>query len=121
MSKRKFIHTAHRPTLNRTPVNVDSIEAMNQEKDKMVTGTFVNLEFQGQPAKVCGKFYKEMQYFSRVFEDGEKATIPLSVARFINERCSYEVHTFLQDETGKPIKHPVPRSRYKFIVESYAA
>lgn len=106
---------------NRTPVNTDSIEAMTRETDKKVTGSFVNIECSGQPAKVCGLYYRGMEYFSKVFEDGERCTIPLSVARWINERIKYEVHSHIVNDKGEPIKNPKPQFRYKFIIESIAA
>lgn len=114
--KPKLIHTK----ISRNPVNKDSIEAMTPETDKTVTGTFVNIECSGQPAKICGKYYRGMDYFSRTFMDGERVSIPLSVARFINERCHYEEHGYILDDKGNPIKNPKPRARYKFIVEAYA-
>src|SRR5438045_5343838 len=99
-----LIHEA----IRKKPVNVDSIEGMTRDKDKVVHGTFVNIEAQGQTAKVCGKYYKHMPYFSKVFEDGEAASIPLSVARFINERCVYSKHSYLTDDKGQPIKLDKP-------------
>lgn len=112
-----YIHTK----INKTPVNKDSIEAITPETDKKVTGTFINIECPGQPGKVCGKYYPGMQYFEKTFLDGEKATIPLSVARWINERCYYEKHTHITDPEGNPIKDPRPVFRYKFNIENYAA
>ena len=103
----------------KTPVNNDSIEAMTPETDRMVTGTFVNIECPGQPAKVCGKYYRGMQYFSKTFTDGERATIPLSVARWINERIYYEQHSHILDEAGNHIKNPQPKYRYKFNSETF--
>jgi len=124
MAKGMIIPKANKYTVagpvNMTAVNTDSIEAMTRETDKKVTGTFVNIECQGQPAKISGLFYKGMPYFSQVFEDGKKYTIPLSVARFINERICYEQHSYLQDAEGQPIKSGKGVARYKFMVESYA-
>ncbi len=107
--------------INKTPVNTDSIEAMTPETDKKVFGTFVNIECPSQPAKICGKYYKGMPYFSETMEDGKKYTIPLSVARYINERLCYHRHSYIQDEKGNPIKDAIPVFRYKFIIENYAA
>ena len=106
--------------INKTPVNTDSIEAMTPETDKKVTGTFLNVECPGQPGKVSGLYYKGMQYFTKVFEDGERCTIPLSVARWINERSAYEQHSYLQDEKGSPIKTGKKQPRYKFMIEMVA-
>lgn len=107
--------------INRTPVNIDSIEGLTPEKDKKVVGTFVNVECPGQPAKISGKFYAGMQYFSELMNDNEEYTIPLSVARFINERCCHFKHSYLMDAKGNPIKEEKATPRYKFIIERIAA
>ena len=105
---------------NTKPVNTESIEAMTPEKDRSVTGTFVNIECPGQPQKVCGIYYKGMKYFEKVFEDNQIYSIPLSVARWINERIYHEQHNYLVDEKGNPIKGGRKQARCKFIVESMA-
>ena len=106
--------------INRSAVNIDSIEGMTRDTDKEVYGTFVNIECPGQPAKICGKYYKGMEYFAKTLEDGQKYSIPFSVARFINERCHHEQHTHLLDEAGNPIKSGKKLARYKFIIENAA-
>lgn len=103
--------------INRSPVNNESIEAMTPETDRKVRGEFVNIEAPGQTAKVCGKYYKNMTYFEKLFKDGEKCVIPLSVARWINERCFYNKHSYLVDAEGNPIKEDKATPRYKFIIE----
>lgn len=103
--------------INRTAINVDSIEAMTADTDKMVVGTFVNIECPGQPAKICCKLYKRMPYFSETLKDGETYKIPLSVARFINERCKAYKHEQLIDDKGNPIKQDKATARYKFMIE----
>lgn len=103
--------------INKSVVNKDSIEAMTRDTDRMVYGTFVNIECPGQPAKICGRYYKGMEYFSQVLEDNQKYKIPLSVARWINERVFFEPHTYLTDEKGNPIKGTKTQARYKFIIE----
>jgi hypothetical protein len=106
--------------INKTPVNKDSIEAMTRETDKSVVGTFLNVEYPGQPGKVCGLYYKGMPYFCKTFEDSERCTIPLSIARCINERSHSEQHSYLQDEKGNPLKTSRKNPRYKFMVEMVA-
>lgn len=103
--------------INKSAVNIDSIEALTKETDRMVKGTFVNIECPGQPAKISCKFYKGMEYFAQTLQDGESYTIPMSVARFINERCKYEVHSHLTDEKGNPLKTGKFTPRYKFTAE----
>jgi hypothetical protein len=106
--------------INRKPVNTESIEAMTPDTDKEVIGTFVNIETPGQTAKVSGKFYRGMEYFSRVFQDGERCKVPLSIARFINERCLACKHKHLLDANGNPIKGDSTQARYKFMIEQAA-
>ena len=102
---------------NKSAVNTDSIEAITKSTDKKVKGTFVNIECPGQPAKISCKLYKGMEYFTETLIDGETYTIPMSVARFINERCKYEVHSHLTDDKGNPLKTGKFTSRYKFMSE----
>jgi hypothetical protein len=97
--------------------NPDSIESLTKATDKMVTGTFMNIEYPGQPAKISAKLYKGQEMFSKTFEDNERCAIPLSVARFINERCHYDVHGYLLDEKGQSVKNTKRVPRYKFMAE----
>lgn len=106
--------------INKHAVNTESIYAMTPESDKKVVGTFMNIECPGQPAKISCKIYRGMEYFSKVFEDQERCTIPLSVSRFINEDVGYDQHSYLQDEKGNPIKTGKKQPRYKFMVEMVA-
>jgi hypothetical protein len=105
--------------INKVPVNNDSIEAITPDTDKKVVGTFVNIECPGQPAKICAKLYKGMQYFNEVLEDSKQYTIPWSVARFINERVNHEKHSYLTDPQGNPIKENKKTPRYKFMIEQF--
>ena len=104
--------------IKKIPINLDAIEAMTPETDKKVTGTFINIECPGQPAKICGRYYKGMPYFCKVLMDGEKAEIPYSVARYINERIYHEEHTHILDAEGKPMKGGKKIFRYKFMIEA---
>ena len=108
----------HKKT-NKTAINKDSLYAINKETDKKVRGQFINIECPGQPAKVCGKYYKGMPYFQEVMEDGQYYTIPWSVARFINEECKNMKANYLMDEKGNPLKGDTFTPRYKFIIEQF--
>lgn len=114
----KKVNTLQTP-INRSPINKDSIEGMTRENDKMVIGTFVNIECPGQTQYIAGQYYKGMQFFGKVFKDNEKCTIPLSVARWINERFAYDKHKHILDDEGNPLKDPYAISRGKFIIEGY--
>jgi hypothetical protein len=104
--------------INKSAVNTDSIEAMTRDTDKMVFGTFINIECPGQPAKICCRYYKGQEYFTQTLEDNLSYKIPLSVARHINERCFHQPHTYIVDEKGQPLKTPKKQFRYKFMIEA---
>lgn len=105
---------------SKKPVNKDSIEAMKKEDDKMVSGTFKNLENPGQDGYVACKIYKGQPLFSKWFQDGEEATIPLSVARHINQNAQYAVHGFLLDDKGNQIKGTGRMvQRYQFVSREF--
>lgn len=103
------------PEISHKPVNNEAIEGMTRETDRMVSGTFINIECPGQPAKVSCKYYKGMPYFSQTLEDGEEYRLPLSVSRHINERCFNEPHSYLMNDKGEYIKSGKKIFRYKFM------
>ncbi len=106
---------------SKVPVNLDSIEAMTAETDRMVKGKFKNLEAPGQPGFVAGLFYRGMPYWQKWFDDGEEAEIPLSIARHINENTKYPVQGYILDSNGNYIKGTGREvSRYEFISTEFA-
>ena len=102
--------------VNKRAVNIDSIEAMCKEDDRMVTGTFIHVEYPGQSKYIACKYYKGQEYFKQDMMDGESYTIPLSVARHINERCYRETHAGLLDSNGNPLKTSKRMTLCKFII-----
>jgi hypothetical protein len=104
---------------SKEPVNKDSIEAM-EDRDRMVTGVFKNLEQPGQGAFIGFKLWKNTPYFGKRFYDGEIATIPLWVARCINGRTAYNKHAHAMDEKGNAVK-TVGQSmqRYQFTSREF--
>lgn len=105
---------------NKTPVNLDSLEAFTQENDKMVTGVFKNLESPGQTARVCCRLYKG-QRFNQVFLHDKEYVIPLSVAKFINQRIRYPIDKHaIDDKTGESRKDVGTMvQRYQFLSHEY--
>lgn len=103
----------------RPVVNHDSLEAMTAESDRTVSGVFKNLESPGQPGYVACRLYKG-QLFSKNFFDGEIASIPLSVARYINQRISWPRHSHELDEKGKSSKRIGQMvQRYQFVSREF--
>jgi hypothetical protein len=115
--------TVHNPLIhkrgNKTPVNTNSVNAFTPETDYKVRGHFINIEYPGLPQKICGKYYRGMQYFDKILNDGETVEIPLSVATWINQEFSSEQATYLQDEKGNPLKSGKKIARGKFIIEEH--
>jgi len=103
----------------KTPVNINSIHAMKPEDDYKVRGQFVNVEYPGEPQKISGIYYKGMPYFCETLKDGETTTVPLSVARWINEEFGHQQATNLLDDKGNPIKGSKKIPRGKFIIEEH--
>lgn len=103
-----------------TVQNPDSIEAMTADTDRIVKGTFKNLENPGHPGYVGCRLYKGQEIFQKTFMDGEEAEIPLSVARFINEQTQYPIHGFLLDEKGNYVKGTGSmKQRYQFTPSEF--
>jgi hypothetical protein len=105
--------------INRKAVNTNSVYAMTKETDYNVRGQYVNVEYPGLSQKISVKLYKDMPYFNETLIDGQTTVIPLSVARFINEDLGYDMHSYLQDEKGNPIKTGKKIPRGKFIIEEH--
>lgn len=115
VNKTGSVTYAHQ-AINKNPVNKTSIEAMTPETDRMVTGIFKNIECPGQPGFVCMRLYKGMQVFSKTMIDGQTYTIPLSVARQINQSVKYKKDKYLLDEQGNSVKgDDVPLDRFAFV------
>lgn len=105
--------------IGKTPVNINSVNAMTPETDYKVKGQYVNVEYPGLTQKISVKLYPGMPYFNETLEDGETTIIPLSVARWINEEMGYDQHSYIQDDKGNPIKTGKKIPRGKFIIEEH--
>ncbi len=107
--------------VSKKPVNTESIEAMTPETDRPVRGTFKNLESPGNMGFVGCLLYKGMPYWQKWFDDGEEATIPLSVARHINENTSYPIQAYLLDSKGNYMKGTGKIvQRYQFVSTDFS-
>lgn len=118
--KRESQSAAYIGNTSKAPVNQDSLEAMKPEDDKMVSGVFKNLECPGQPGYVACRLYKGQPIFSKTFFDGEIATIPLSVAKYINQRTSWPRHSYELDDKGSHTKRVGQMvQRYQFVSREF--
>lgn len=74
-----------------------------RDKDReMVRGIFKFYEVPGGVMEFMFKKYKEDQLEKYSLVDGQIYTIPLGVAKHLNNNCWYPVHAYTTDESGRP-------------------
>lgn len=87
-----------------TPENEEKLEAARKEDAKIVKGIFHFYEVPGGLLEFPYlKYPNDEVYFFKQF-DGDVCSIPLGVAKHLNNNCKYPVHKFAQDEFGKPVQ-----------------
>ena len=92
------------PTTRRNMRKI-SDEEMRQarEKDhKMVKGIFRCYEPRGGSVTFSFKKYKGDEVLKYTLVDGDIYTIPLMVAKHLNQDCFYPVHSHVLDANGNP-------------------
>lgn len=102
-------------TMGKKAVNVNSIEAITKETDKTVTGTFIHVQYPGQSKYIHCRYYEGQIPFSKNLMDGEVYTVPLSVARHINERVFEIEHSNLLDSQGNAMKSEKKKHHTRFL------
>lgn len=92
----------HTPDARET---MQEIMRMTPETDVTVKGIFRFLETPGGTLTFSfGQQYKGQKNKRYALQDGQVYEIPLSVKKHINGVIGYDVHAFLQDAAGNPIK-----------------
>ena len=104
----------------KTPEYIKKAEELREkaraEDSKMVTGIFRSIEVTGGDLKFSYHWYKEDPYRTYYFKDGETHTIPLGVAKHINNNTKVKQHAYLVDKDGKKIQGLGPsRVRFQFL------
>jgi hypothetical protein len=100
-----------------------SVQAMMEKKeikpeeDRMVTGIVKNLQYPGQPIEFCFRSHGKKIHTYK-FKDNEMCTMPMSVAKHINN-VKYQKHSFLLDQHGNHVKDPSPVNRFSFTSMEY--
>lgn len=75
-----------------------------RDKDRqMVRGKFHFHECPGGTCSFSFHKYKEDPVERFDLTDGQIYTIPLGVAKHLNQNCAYPVHAYAMDEAGKPL------------------
>lgn len=74
-----------------------------REKDsRLVRGIFKNFETPGGEVRFVYRKYKGEEIKKYVLRDGETYSIPLGVAKHLNNNCNYPVHAYTTNEEGVP-------------------
>lgn len=82
-------------------VKVNLTYQRDKDREK-VRGIFRFHEVPGGSMSFMFKAYKEDQLERYDMVDGEVYTIPLGVAKHLNNDCWYPVHAYTTDENGRP-------------------
>ena len=77
-------------------------DALAEEESKMVRGKFIYHECPGGTMEFSFRKFKGEPLANYSLKDGETYTLPLSVARHLNNNCWFPTYTFKNDEAGRP-------------------
>jgi len=95
-------------------------EKARDEDSQMVVGIFKNIEVPGGDLDFTYRKYKEDPYRSYHFEDGKEYTIPIGVAKHINNMTKVKKHEYLVDAEGKKMpKVGSYRQRFQFLSKEF--
>lgn len=86
---------------NKPKVNLKYLRDKHREP---VRGKFIFHEVPGGSMSFVFREFKEDDVERYDLTDGEIYTLPLGVAKHLNKNCWYPVHTYAQDENGKPVQ-----------------
>ncbi len=79
-----------------------NIQYMRERDRQPVRGKFIFHELPGGNMKFAYKAYKGDDVEVYDLLDGEVYSIPLGVARHLNNNCWYPIHSHTVDENGRP-------------------
>ena len=92
----------HESSANISIAKKKSFELERQRDRKLVRGRFMFHEVPGGTMTFNFYKYKGDPIETYSLKDGEIYSIPLGVAKHLNNNCSYPVHEHALDENGKP-------------------
>lgn len=100
----------------------DKRQSQMEEDARKVTGIFKNLEAPGGDLTFTYKKYKEDPIREYHFEDGQKYTIPISVAKHINNNTAWANREYATGPDGTKKLYTIVKSktqRYQFLSTEY--
>jgi hypothetical protein len=90
---------AKKPEVKKKP----NLKWLRDKDREMVRGIFRFHEVPNGTLSFSFKAYKEDPVENFTFSDGEVYTIPLGVARHLNNNCNYPIHAHAQDAEGRNV------------------
>lgn len=92
---------AQEPKKTKETVKPTNLQYQKDKEAEMVRGIFRFYEVPGgQMEFVYRKFKGPIEKYTMV--DGQVYSIPLGVAKHLEKNVSYPIHSYMQDESGKP-------------------
>ncbi len=86
---------------NAHKISKDEMRSMKEKDHKMVKGIYRCFEPRGGSMTFSFKKYAGDDVLKYTMTDGEVLTIPLMVAKHLNQNCWYPKHTHVLDANGK--------------------
>jgi len=106
-----------RTTAEKTKLE-DKRQKQREEDSKMVTGVFKNLESRNGTVTFPYRAYKEDPFRSYTLTDGQTYTIPLGVAKHINNNTTVSERDYAIGPDGTKKLYTIirsKRSRFQFV------
>ena len=83
-------------------ITKNEINSMKEKDHQPVKGIFRSFEPRGGSMTFAFKKYAGDDVLHYTMTDGDTYTIPLMVAKHLNQNCWYPKHTHVLDSNGKP-------------------
>lgn len=112
------VHSKTKRTPEELIAGEDKRQKSMEEDAKMVTGIFKNLEAKGGDLEFTYRMYKEENHKVYHFDDGQKYTIPIGVAKHINNMTAVPERDYAIGPDGTKQLYTViksKRQRYQFL------
>lgn len=93
--------TVESPIENKKLSSAD-LQKMRAADRKMVKGIFRCFEPRGGSMTFSFKKYRQDPVESFTMVDGDTYTVPLMIAKHLNQNCAYPVHSHVLDANGHP-------------------
>ena len=91
---------------NTRKLTSDEMRKMREKDHKIVKGIFRCYEPRGGSFTFNFKKYKGDQVVKYTMVDGETYSVPVMIAKHLNQNCWYPRHSYILDANGNPVVDP---------------